>query len=100
MYEYGGKEEGKEEKEKEQQNNYLSTWYVGSDSRAIYPAKVQPVALYKDNPAARVYIGMSAAAERDMSAWILRLNMRGTGGVSNVKSFYIFHGFQVVRSRN
>ena len=41
---------------------------------------------------------MSAAVERGVVAWIMRLNMRGTRGKgsSYVKSFYIFHGFQVV----
>ena len=34
----------------------------------------------KGNPAARAYIGTSAAAERGMVTWIMRLNMRGTGG--------------------
>ena len=31
------------------------------------------------NPAARAYIGTSAATERGMRAWIMRLNMRGNG---------------------
>ena len=33
----------------------------------------------KGNPAARTYIGTSAATERGMSAWVMRLNMTGTG---------------------
>ena len=51
----------------------------------------------KGNPAARAYIGTSAAAERCMSAWIMRLNMRGTGGYRCPTFFYRFHVFQVVR---
>ena len=53
----------------------------------------------KGNPAARAYIGTSAAAERGMVTWIMRLNMRGMEGASYVKSICIFHGFQVVRSQ-
>ena len=34
----------------------------------------------KGNPAARAYIGTSAAAERGMVTWIMRLNMRVTEG--------------------
>ena len=43
---------------------YLNTRYVSN----------------KGNPAAQAHIGTSAAAERGMRAWIMRLNMRGMGG--------------------
>ena len=53
----------------------------------------------KGDPAARVYIGTSAVAERGGYGYMdYEAEYEGYGGISYIKSIYMFHESQVVRS--